>query len=132
MISTGTIVATSKINEEDFIKTNKNYVTIESNKTTPEEYQKYSEMDGVKYLLPGSSNINMRIPLYDYYQTSNQNMLLKGSLSSINMISEKDLIYGRMPESDQEIVVDKLTIEKMYSSSNDTNTMVNIKILKMS
>lgn len=127
MISTGTIVATSKINEEDFIKTNKNYVTIESNKTTPEEYQKYSEMDGVKYLLPGSSNINMRIPLYDYYQTSNQNMLLKGSLSSINMISEKDLIYGRMPESDQEIVVDKLTIEKMYSSSNDTNTMVNIK-----
>ena len=130
MISTSTLGAASRVNEKEFVKTNKNYITIEAQKTSLEEYKKYSEMPGVKYIMPSNSSISMRMPLTDYYQTSGQNMLLKGSLSSLNMITKDDLIYGRMPENTQEIVVDKLAIEKMFSSSANVNKMANLKNVK--
>ena len=130
MISTSTLGAASRVNEKEFVKTNKNYITIEAQKTSLEEYKKYSEMPGVKYIIPSNSNISMRMPLTDYYQTSGKNMLLKGSLSSLNMITKDDLIYGRMPENYQEIVVDKLAIEKMFSSSDNVNKMANLKNVK--
>lgn len=130
MISTSTLGAASRVNEKEFVKTNKNYITIEAQKTSLEEYKKYSEMPGVKYIIPSNSNISMRMPLTDYYQTSGKNMLLKGSLSSLNMITKDDLIYGRMPENNQEIVVDKLAIEKMFSSSDNVNKMANLKKVK--
>ena len=126
MISTSSIGVTSRVNEKDFVTTNKNYLTIESNKTSPDAYQKYTEVEGVKYILPSNSSISMRVPLSDYYQTSKQNLLLKGSLSSLNMITKDDLIYGRMPENNYEIVVDKLAIEKMFSSSDGINRMANV------
>lgn len=130
MISTSTLGAASRVNEKEFVKTNKNYITIEAQKTSLEEYKKYSEMPGVKYIMPSNSSISMRMPLTDYYQTSGQNILLKGSLSSLNMITKDDLIYGRMPENNQEIVVDKLAIEKMFSSSENVNKMANLKNVK--
>lgn len=130
MISTSTLGAASRVNEKEFVKTNKNYITIEAQKTSLEEYKKYSEMPGVKYIMPSNSSISMRMPLTDYYQTSGQNILLKGSLSSLNMITKDDLIYGRMPENTQEIVVDKLAIEKMFSSSANVNKMANLKNVK--
>ena len=130
MISTSTLGAASRVNEKEFVKTNKNYITIEAQKTSLEEYKKYSEMPGVKYIIPSNSNISMRMPITDYYQTSGKNMLLKGSLSSLNMITKDDLIYGRMPENNQEIVVDKLAIEKMFSSSDNVNKMANLKNVK--
>ena len=130
MISTSTLGAASRVNEKEFVKTNKNYITIEAQKTSLEEYKKYSEMPGVKYIIPSNSSISMRMPLTDYYQTSGKNMLLKGSLSSLNMITKDDLIYGRMPENNQEIVVDKLSIEKMFSSSDNVNKMANLKNVK--
>ena len=126
MISTSSIGVTSRVNEKDFVTTNKNYLTIESNKISPETYQQYTEVEGVKYILPSNSSISMRVPLSDYYQTSKQNLLLKGSLSSLNMITKDDLIYGRMAENNYEIVVDKLTIEKMFSSSDGINRMANV------
>ena len=126
MISTSSIGVTSRVNEKDFVTTNKNYLTIESNKISPETYQQYTEVKGVKYIIPSNSSISMRVPLSDYYQTSKQNLLLKGSLSSLNMITKDDLIYGRMPENNYEIVVDKLTIEKMFSSSDGINRMANV------
>ena len=126
MISSSSIGVTSRVNEKDFVTTNKNYLTIESNKISPETYQQYTEVEGVKYILPSNSSISMRVPLSDYYQTSKQNLLLKGSLSSLNMITKDDLIYGRMPENNYEIVVDKLTIEKMFSSSDGINRMANV------
>ena len=130
MISTSTLGAASRVNEKDFVKTNKNYITLEAQKTSLAEYKKYSEVQGVKYIIPGNSTISMRMPLTDYYQTSGQNMLLKGSLSSINMITKDDLIYGRMPNNNQEIVVDKLAIEKMFSSGENVNKMANLKNIK--
>ena len=70
------------------------------------------------------------MPINDFYQTSDKTLELTGSLSSIDMISKKDLIYGRMPENENEIVVDKFTIENMYNSSSGSSQMLGLKKAK--
>lgn len=41
---------------------------------------------------------------------------MAGSLAGISMISESDLIYGRMPENEYEMVLDKMTVDKLYAN----------------
>ena len=42
-------------------------------------------------------------------------MLISGSLASKDMISEADLLYGRMPENEHEIVIDKMVYDRAES-----------------
>ena len=126
MISTSTLGVAKRVEEKEFVSTNKNYLTIETNKPSIEEYQKYENISGVKYILPDSSKVSFIMPINDFYQTSDKTLELTGSLSSIDMISKKDLIYGRMPENENEIVVDKFTIEKMYNSSSGSSQMLGL------
>ena len=37
-------------------------------------------------------------------------------LEAIKMVKEEDLLYGKMPTNDYEIVVDSLTIDKFFES----------------
>lgn len=127
MISTSAIEATKRIDESAFVKVNKKYLTIETNKLKREDYEKYKSVEGVKYLLPSSSSVEMILPLEDYYQTIGRNLKLQASLSSIDLVTKDDLIYGRMPTNDTEIIVDEIAINKMYNQSDSLNEMLNIK-----
>ena len=102
------------IKDEDFVSQNKNYLTIMSKNISRDEFDKYESMDNINYILPSDSKVIFMVPYSDYYQTSQLIDHLSGSLSSLNMISDKDLIYGRMAKSKEEVVVDKLAIERMF------------------
>jgi len=54
----------------------------------------------------------MTIDSDNYYQTENAEYNISGSLASNNMIKDSDLIYGRMPLDNSEIVIDKLVYDK--------------------
>lgn len=112
------ITATMTINETDFVSVNKEYLTLTQKKINVDDYLSYEEMEDIDYIIPGSSIVTFNVDYKDYYQTSRNNDNLSGSLSSISMINEKDLIYGRMPEEDYEIVVDKETIQNMFDETN--------------
>lgn len=114
MYSVGSISATLKIDDKDFVSKNRNYLEVDTKKVNVNDYLAYEIKEGVNYILPGSSIVSFRVKYDDYYQTSVYEDNLSGSLSSISMISEKDLLYGNMPQSDNEIVVDKLSIENMF------------------
>ena len=45
-------------------------------------------MDGINYVLPGDSTVNMYIDTKKYYQTEDVNLAISGSLSSVEMIKE--------------------------------------------
>ena len=96
------------VNDKDFIRTNKNYLMLQSNKISVSDYLKYEKMDDIKYILPGDSIVNMFIDTKKYYQTENETLTIGGSLSSVDMLKEDDLVYGRMPKEDNEIVIDKM------------------------
>lgn len=111
------IVACTTIRDADFIKVNRNYLNI-NKKIKMADYIKYKNTSGVDYLLPGDSFITLEMRLDNYYQTANNVLALKGSLTSIDKLNKKDLIYGRMPENDREIVIDTRVIEKANSDVN--------------
>lgn len=122
MFSVSTILASLKIKDEDFIKYNKNYLVIKDNKVSVEEYNNYLNTENVSYILPGNSMVNFTVGLDDYFQTRYASGILTGSLSSLDMINEKDLILGHMPENEKEIVVDKWTLNNLINVNNAKET----------
>ena len=110
--SVSNIIGLLTVNDSEFIATNKNYLKIERNKVKVEDYLNYEGMDGIIYMLPGDSKVGMKVSNQEYYQTKDSNIIINGSIASNEMISSKDIIYGRYPENDNEIVIDKMVYDK--------------------
>lgn len=100
------------IKEKDFLTTNEHYITVSNPKKAQALIDEIEAMEGVRYAIPGTSLIKMTVPFKDYYQTSQAQTVLNGSLTQLDTIEEGDLIHGRMPESDKEIVVDKMILDR--------------------
>lgn len=127
MYAISSIMATLKIDDYDFVTVNKEYLLLNEKDIKVDDYLSYEELDSIDYMMPGSSIVNFNLKFNDYYQTSRGGGSLEGSLSSIDMISDKDLIYGRMPENDYEIVVDSFAINKMFDEPVCMAKMIGIK-----
>lgn len=110
--SVSNIMGLLTVNDSEFIATNKNYLKIERNKVKVEDYLNYEGMDGIIYMLPGDSKVGMKVSNQEYYQTKDGNIVINGSIASNEMISSEDIIYGRYPENDNEIVIDKMVYDK--------------------
>ena len=110
--SVSNILGLMTVKDSEFIKTNKNYLKIDMNKIRVDDYLKYEQVEGIEYIIPGDSQIAMKLDNNNYYQTKEANMKINGSLSSIDMISEDNLLLGRMPEDKTEIVIDKMVYDK--------------------
>ena len=100
------------IKDEEFITRNKNYLSVQN--INKDSYFDYEKENSINYILIGDSKVTFRLKYDFFYQTYNAKDSLTGSLSSINMIKKDDLIYGRMPNNEYEIVVDKLCIDRMF------------------
>lgn len=115
--SVSSILGAINIKDEDFIKTNKEYLTVNLPKISVDDFLKYEKFEEIKYVLPGNSKINLNIK-YDYwYQTSQAQDTISGSMVSSEILTEKDIVYGGLPNSEKDIVIDKLTIENMLKNS---------------
>lgn len=117
MYSVSSIVSNYNIKDEDFVTINKDYLLIDSKNIKVADFLSYENKDNINYILPGNSIVNFNVKYNDYYQTSRISDTLAGSLASIDMINENDLIYGTMPSNDYELVVDKFTIKKMFDDT---------------
>ncbi|MGM9875561.1 MAG: ATP-binding cassette domain-containing protein [Bacilli bacterium] len=104
------------IEDSKFVTMNKNYLVIDSKKIDVNDFLKYEKNDNVNYILPGNSLVSFYITYDDYYQTLNYKDIISGSLSSINLIDDKDIISGRMPNKSNEIVIDKLVFDSYHNS----------------
>lgn len=120
VFAVSTILASISIKDEDFIKYNKNYIMIKDNKVSLDEFNKVNDYANTNYVLPGNSLVGFGIPLNDYYQTEFTTGYIYGSLSNIEMIKESDIIKGRMPENNNEIVVDIKTLLDLLSVPDTT------------
>ena len=127
MYAVSSIMAAIKVDDYDFVTMNKDYLLLNEKNIKVDDYLSYEKMDNIDYIMTGNSVVSFGMEYKDYYQTSRSREYLYGSLSSIDMISDKDLIYGRMPENDYEIVVDKFAINKMFDEVSCIAKMVGIK-----
>lgn len=113
--SISSLFGINNIEDKNFVNMNKNYLIVDSNNLSVNNFLKYEKDENINYILPGNSFISFKIKYDDYYQSMNYSDNINGSMSSINMISEKDIIKGRMPSSSKEIVIDKLVFNTYYN-----------------
>lgn len=125
MYSVSGMGATLRVDETDFITKHKSYIEIEQSNISLEDYAKYEGMENINYVMPGSSRVIFTMPLDDYYQTRGNMSGIVGSLTSIDLLGKDDLISGRMPDADYEIVVDKVILDGLLEKSE---TLKNVGI----
>ena len=109
--STSNLLGLVSISDSEFIRTNKNYLKVVGNTIKVDDYLKYEEVEGVEYIIPGDSQIGMKINSNDYYQTAAATLKINGSMASTSMLDSNKLIAGRMPENNKEIVIDKMVYD---------------------
>lgn len=117
MYSVSTIAGSLTIKDKDFVTMNKNYLIVDYKKIKLDTYYSLEKELDIYYMFPGDSIRTFDIILDDFYQTSNLLVKITASISSVNMITEDDIYKGRMPENENEVVIDKMTYDKMIKEA---------------
>ncbi len=112
------IYASVDIQEKDFIKDNRNYLTIQVPKVEIEDFNRYEELPSVDYILPKGSNVQFNMNLSYYYQSNNNFEGMVGALTSSKYLTEEDIVAGSLPKNAQEIVIDKFVADKFLKESS--------------
>lgn len=105
------ITGIQHIEESEFITMNKNYLQVEMESASVDKFLEYEKLACIDYIIPGDSMVSFKMKFDKYYQTARNTVEITGSLVSDDKISEENLIQGRMPENEYEIVVDKKVID---------------------
>ena len=129
MYAVSSISAAITVRDSDFVRYNKNYLTITQKKLDIDNFLDYEREESINYILPTNSIVNFNLKYDFYYQSYYSYDRISPSLASIDMISESDLIYGKMPENDHEVVLDKLVLDRLRST-NKESIMVGIYEIK--
>lgn len=118
MYASSSIAKVLTINDEDFITINKNYLIVESKKNDLNTYLENEQTPEVNYIIPSNSIVKFTVDYKEYYQTSTTKDTLSASISDTSMITKDNLIYGRLPENSNEVVVDIMSINKMFKEQS--------------
>ena len=125
--SIANIAGTTNIKESDYIKIDKNYLQVDTAKVKVDDYLKYEGLEDIDYIIPGNSEVSFKIKMDTYYQLSMYSYELSGSLVSTEKLTKEELVKGRMPQNDYEIVVDKKVINNMKNGGASTFANMGIK-----
>ncbi len=109
-----------RVNDEDFIAYNKNYLITSQKRSYVGDFLKYEKMDDVLYVLPSNSIVTLNINIDEFYQTQGAKLGVSASLSDISTITEEDIVEGRMPENENEVVFDLLAMEAAIKYSDSS------------
>lgn len=118
MYASSSIAKVLTINDEDFITINKNYLIVESKKNDLNTYLENEQTPEINYIIPSNSIVKFTVDYKEYYQTSTTKDTLSASISDTSMITKDNLISGRLPENSNEVVVDIMTINKMFKEQS--------------
>ena len=102
-----------------FVQDDKSYVGVLQQKISVKDYLEYEADSSVRYALPGPGRVNMTLKYDEYWQTSQNSATFSGSLSSVEDLTDKDLICGKLPEDKYEIVVDELILKRLQDDGGD-------------
>lgn len=105
--------------DDKFVQDDKAYVGVLQQKISVKDYLEYESDSSVRYALPGSGHISMRLKYDEYWQTSQNSATFSGSLSSSDDLTKEDLICGKLPADKYEIAVDALILRRLQDDGGD-------------
>lgn len=99
-----------RISPIDFQTVDQNYLL------TNENFDDLNYIDSIQFINPLLEPVDFNIRIKQFYQI-NTSLPFKAHPSSINLIKEKDIIYGRYPKMVDEVVIDKVVATELINSS---------------
>ncbi|MBQ0079540.1 MAG: ABC transporter ATP-binding protein/permease [Eubacterium sp.] len=112
------IFGTLNVTDDMFVEMDKAYLSITSKNTSAEDFDAIEANEYVEYALPGNSVVNLKLKYDSYLQTSLADVRINCSLSDVNKLKDADILYGRLPEGPNEIVIDQMAIKKTIKELN--------------
>ncbi|MBR2620567.1 MAG: ABC transporter ATP-binding protein, partial [Firmicutes bacterium] len=104
------------ITDDEFVGTDKSYITVVSKKVDVDKYLEYEANKNYNYVMPGDSMVSLQMPFDEYLQTAEYSAAIDGSLSDAAKLTADNVIYGRMPENSSELVVDKMILNNVIEN----------------
>ena len=120
------IGSATHVEQKDYITANASYLQLENPTLSVEDYSKLTERSDVAYVLPGDSKITLTFAPEQFYQSQGVSFSLTGSLSDVATLTAEDITVGRLPETEQEFVVDRMLLDSLLSSESQL-AMFNIR-----
>ncbi len=114
------------IKDESFVRVHKEYIEIENNKNNLNDYKKIENLEGVSYVIPGSSLVNIKIKNEEFLQLKDARIQGSASLVSTEVLNKEDLVSGEMPKNNHEIVIDKAVLVNLRKNNSEMG-MLNFK-----
>ncbi len=112
------IGSATHVEQKDYITANASYLQLENPTLSVEDYNKLANRSDVAYVLPGDSKITLTFAPEQFYQSQNVSFSLTGSLSDVATLTAEDITVGRLPETEQEFVADRMLLDLLLSSEN--------------
>lgn len=116
--SVGNIFGVTDITDDEFVEADQSYLTVVSKNIKVKQYLEYEKDDRFQYVMPGDSQISLAMKCDEYFQLRDFNAPLSGSLSDTDKLNEADLLYGQLPQKHNEIVVDKMVLDRTILNYN--------------
>ena len=119
------IMGVLDVEPKDYLTTNDHYLTVANGKHSTDLINQLKEIEGVDYVVPGTTAVALELPMDDYIQTSSSKATINASVTRLSTIDESKLILGRMPENDHEFVLDKMLIDDFIENKKGTDIALN-------
>jgi putative ABC transport system permease protein len=119
------IMGVLDVEPKDYLTTNDHYLTVANGKHSTDLINQLKEIEGVDYVVPGTTAVALELPMDDYIQTSSSKATINASVTRLSTIDESKLILGRMPENDHELVLDKMLIDDFIENKKGTDIALN-------
>ena len=134
-ISIGLIGGIFNIDDSEFIVTSRNYVNIRTTDLLYDEVVDYEDYEFIEEVNFISEQIEFLIETEAYYEVRNP-IRVMAHPSNIELIDESNIIFGRLPTSTYEIVIDQMIADSIIQSNSERGTEdyqdiihMNIKLL---
>ncbi len=104
------------IRPEDYKTTSDHYLTVPNSRHTEATLNTLASVDGVEYVIPGTSQVTVDFMLDDYWQTHDAAATQGASVVRLSCLDSGEVIVGEKPTDARGIVVDKLLIDMLHKS----------------
>ncbi|MCQ2567439.1 MAG: ATP-binding cassette domain-containing protein [Mogibacterium sp.] len=102
------------VQPEDYLTTSADYVTVSNPQRNDKLMKLVASLDGVDYVIPGTTLKTLIMPLDDYLQTAYASADLNVSIAMTSSLKAEDLIYGTLPQGDHDIILDKMVADEFF------------------
>lgn len=121
------IAGSTDIRESDYMKVDRNYLQVSGISISVDDFLKYEKLDQVDYIIPGDGIVSFNLKMDDYYQLSSYAFQVQGSMVDISKINEANIIKGRMPQNEYEILLDKQIVTNLLDNRFSSIKAMGIK-----